>query len=99
MAGAPAPQHTSCTSSSFLPPTFRPFTIAAEAIIALPRVEPVWLDRHAGRGHARGMPERQVELVREWPGGRDRNVAGLRKLVVGESALLKLFVHFLACEP
>src|ERR1700682_6476238 len=61
-------------------------------------MERIGVNRLARGGDPWRIRERQIELVRQRLGRRHRNLAGLRILVIRESALLKLFVHVLACE-
>jgi hypothetical protein len=51
-----------------------------------------WIASHAA-ATPRRVRERQVELVRQRFGRRDRNLAGFRIQVISESAQLQLFVH------
>jgi len=63
----------------------------------LGRLRRILDDRIAGRGHARRVGQRQVALVGEHLGGRDRDLARARIAVIVERCRADQFVH--ACLP
>ncbi len=65
--------------------------IAARGVLL--RVERIGVDRLARGRDTRRVREREVQLVGQRLRRRDGDLAGLRILVVCESALLQLFVH------